>query len=47
MKERVSVIVDKDIKRKAVFVLDEEGKNLTDMVNEALRKYADKFDKIK
>lgn len=47
MQDRVSVIVDGDIKRKAIFVLKAQGKNLTDMVNEQLKKYADEFDKIK
>lgn len=47
MQERVSVIVDSDIKRKAIFVLKTQGKNLTDMVNEQLKKYADEFDKTK
>ena len=47
MQERVNVIVDSDIKRKAMFVLKAKGKNLTDMVNEELKKYADEFDKIK
>lgn len=47
MQERVNVIVDSDIKRKAIFVLKSKGKNLTDMVNEELKKYADEFDKTK
>lgn len=47
MQERVSVIVDSELKRKAVFVLKAKGKNLTDMVNEQLKKYADEFDKEK
>lgn len=44
MKERVNVIVDKEQKRKAVFILKAKGKNLTDMVNEELAKYAAEFD---
>lgn len=45
--ERISVVVNSNTKRKAVFVLKSKGKNLTDMVNEQLKKYADEFDKIK
>lgn len=47
MQERVSVVVDSELKRKAVFVLKAKGKNLTDMVNEQIKKYADEFDKEK
>lgn len=47
MEERVSVVVDSETKRKAVFVLKSKGKKLTDMVNEELKKYADEFDKMK
>ena len=47
MQERVNVIVDSDVKRKAIFVLKSKGKNLTDMVNEQLEKYAKEFDNIK
>ena len=47
MKERVNVIVDKEQKRKAVFILKAKGKNLTDMVNEVLAKYAAEFDNKK
>lgn len=47
MQDRISVIVDADVKRKAIFVLKSKGKNLTDMVNEQLKKYADEFDKMK
>lgn len=46
MQERVNVVVDSEVKRKAVFVLKTKGKKLTDMVNEELKKYADEFDKI-
>lgn len=44
---RVSVIVDAEQKRKAVFILKTKGKNLTDMVNEQLAKYAKEFDNLK
>ena len=47
MQERVNVVVDSEVKRKAIFVLKSKGKNLTDMVNEQLQKYADEFDKTK
>ena len=47
MQERVNAIVDSDVKRKAIFVLKSKGKNLTDMVNEQLEKYAKEFDNIK
>lgn len=47
MQERVNVIVNSELKRKAVFVLKAQGKNLTDMVNEQLQKYANEFDKTK
>lgn len=47
MEERVSVIVDSEIKRKAIFVLKSKGKNLTDMVKEQLEKYAAEFDNVK
>ena len=47
MQERVSVIVDSEIKRKAIFVLKSKGKNLTNMINEELKKYAAEFDKTK
>lgn len=47
MEERVNVVVDSETKRKAVFVLKSKGKNLTDMVNEQLSKYAEEFDKTK
>ena len=45
MQERISVIVDKETKNKAAFVLKAQGKNLTDMVKEVLEKYAAEFDK--
>lgn len=44
MKERINVIVDSEKKRKTIFVLKSKGKNLTDMVNEQLEKYAKEFD---
>lgn len=46
MKERVNVNVDSDTKRKAIFILQAKGKNLTDMVNEQLNKLAKEFDKL-
>ena len=45
MQDRISVIVDSETKNKAIFVLKAQGKNLTDMVKEALEKYAAEFDK--
>lgn len=45
MKERVNVIVDSEVKNKALFVLKTQGKNLTDAVKEVLEKYAAEFDK--
>lgn len=47
MKERINVIVDGEQKRKAIFILKAKGKNLTDMVNEELAKYAAEFDNKK
>lgn len=47
MQERVNVVVDSEQKRKAIFILKSQGKNLTDMVNEQLKKYADEFDRQK
>lgn len=47
MQERVNVVVDSEQKRKAIFILKSQGKNLTDMVNEQLQKYADEFDRQK
>ena len=44
-KERVNVIVDKDLKNRAIFVLRAQGKNLTDAVKEVLEKYAAEFNK--
>ena len=44
-KTYVNVIVDGELKRKAVFVLTAKGKTLTEMVTEQLKKYANEFDK--
>jgi antitoxin component of RelBE/YafQ-DinJ toxin-antitoxin module len=38
--------VDKETKRKAVFVLKCKGKNLSDAVREMLEKHASQFEKL-
>jgi len=38
--------VDKDTKRKALFVLKMDGKTMSDAVRETLEKYAREFDTI-
>lgn len=43
-KTYVNVIVNEELKRKAVFILNTKGKTLTEMVNEQLEKYAKEFD---
>lgn len=39
--------VDKEQKRKAIFVLSTKGKTLSDAVREMVKKYADEFDQKK
>lgn len=39
--------VDKEQKRKAVFVLSTKGKTLSDAVREMVKQYADEFDQKK
>lgn len=39
--------VDKEQKRKAIFILSTKGKTLSDAVREMVKQYADEFDQKK
>ena len=47
MADIITKNVDKDQKRKAVFILSTKGKTLSDAVREMVKQYADEFDQKK
>ena len=46
MNDKVGVLIDKDIKLKASFVLKSKGKDLSTAVRETLEKYAKEYDEM-
>jgi antitoxin component of RelBE/YafQ-DinJ toxin-antitoxin module len=46
MNDKVGVLIDKDVKLKASFVLKLKGKDLSTAVRETLEKYAKEFDEM-
>ena len=46
MNDKLGVLVDKDVKLKASFVLKTKGKDLSTAVREMLDKYAKEYDKM-
>lgn len=46
LNDRVGILVERDKKIKAGFVLKCKGKNLTEAVREMIDKYAEEYDKM-
>ena len=46
MNDKLGVLVDKDVKLKASYVLKTKGKDLSTAVREMLDKYAKEYDKM-
>lgn len=46
MDDRIGVLIDKDIKLKASFILKLKGKDLSTAVRETLEKYAKEYDNL-
>lgn len=46
MNDRIGLLIDRDIKLKASFVLNQKGKDLSKAIREMLEKYAKEFDEM-
>ena len=46
MNDRIGVLIDRDVKLKANFVLKTKGKDLSTAVREMLDKYAKEYDEM-
>lgn len=46
LNDRIGVLVEREKKRKTIFVLSTKGKDLSQAVREMLDKYAEEFDEM-